>query len=126
MIEQFMSYVRPLEQELEDIDAMVSVPLSDNIAQLEDQVKRIASHYGRLTTILADAESYLDLAQREYLRPKGTGTDLDRTTQQVADCALFRKFRNRVQGLTKTVEMLVSLGQSILKFNAAERRMPAV
>ena len=119
----FADYFEIHINEIKHVQEILQVKLSDNPMRLEDQIKEAEAHYARMTSILAWAESYLDLAQRERLVPRDSDyTDVDRKIELDSACHRERRFRDIVSGLIRSIDTRVSLGQSLLKTYDAEKR----
>jgi len=84
---------------------------------LETDLGECVAWYERATSLLADANAYLDIAEDSRMEPKTKYiTDLDRETKLKSKCALERKIRDKIEGIVNAFDKRISLGQSILKY----------
>lgn len=72
------------KNELEEMEAMLNEPSSDQVAGLQRQIALLAGWQGRCASILADAESLLSFAENAVL--------MERTSEETD---LTRKIRMR-------------------------------
>lgn len=120
----FIDYFERHLDEIKRVQAILETKLSDNPSILEEQFREVEAHYGRLTSILAWANSYLDLAERERVLPAGSGyTVHDSEVHLAAACARERRFRDIVNGLCEAVKTRISVCQTLIKVMREERRM---
>ena len=96
--------------------------LPDTPEQLVGHLRKVESYYSNINGLLADANSFLDVTEGSALPPKGSGTELDRKTAQVAAVATQRGFRDRLEGIGKAINLRLMLGMSLLKQHESERR----
>lgn len=122
-VPKFEDYSKDHLPEIKQIQKILDTKLSDNSVTHDDQIREAEAHLGRMSSILAWADFYLDLAERRELVPRDPDyTDVDREIHLAAAVSLERRFRNVVKGLHKSAESRVSLGQSRMKSFQGERR----
>lgn len=122
----FEAFVLQHAPEITKVQRLLSVPLSDNPAVMNEQVREIEAWYGRMTSLLAFADGYLDAAEQTNLQPKSKDvTDIDRSTALAAAVARERRFRDIASGLCEAIRQRVILAQALMKANSAEGRMAA-
>lgn len=120
----FLEYFERHIDEIKRVQLLLETKLSEHPGLLEEQFREAESHYGRMTSILAWAESYLDLAERGRLVPRDADfTDMDREVEMKAACARERRFRDIVSGLCEAIKMRVSVCQTLLKGYREEKRI---
>lgn len=119
----FESYFTARIEEIKTVQKLLETKLSDSPVVLEGQIREIEAHYGRMTSILAWADSYLDLAERRELVSRDPDyTDVDREIHLAAAVSRERRFRDVVKSLAGSIETRISLGQSLLKSFHGEKR----
>ena len=115
-VPRFERYFEAHIQEIRTIQLLLEEKLSDSPAVLDDQIRKAEAWHGRLTSIEAWANSYLDLAERRELVPRDSDyTDVDREIHLEATVSRERRFRDVVTGLRKSIEQRISFGQSMMK-----------
>lgn len=120
----FVDFVLKIGSETAEVTDLLNDPLSDNPSKMDEQVRAVEAWYGRLTTHLAHANYYLDIAQRDTLKPKEPGkTDLDRQIESNAAVANERRLRDILTGMTEAVRQRVILAQALMKAHSQEGRM---
>ena len=108
--------------EIEMVQSILADRLSDNPSILAEQLSKAEAWHARATSLLADSNAYLDLAERAALADRNDhDTDLDRRTRQRAAVSQERRLRDILDGLCKSIETRLILGMSMLKRNAGER-----
>ena len=122
-VPSFESYFGGRIDEIKTVQKLLETKLSDSPVVLESQIREIEAHYGRMTSILAWADSYLDLAERRELVARDPDyTDVDREIHLAAAVSRERRFRDVVKALAGSIETRISLGQSLLKSFHGEKR----
>ncbi len=123
MIKDFKDWLIEDVGQLSTVKAFLRTPLSDNPTALQKQLASIEAWYGRATTLLADANSYLDNAIAiELLKIKQDDyVSLER--KAITDKAVSgeRRIRDIVQGYVEAIKQRISLGQSLLRMQYEER-----
>jgi len=118
----FNKFVQDNAEQMFEIEDILSAMLPDNPEQLTYQLRRAESFYSNVTRMLSDANGFLDVGEGAALPPKGSGTELDRKTAQVAAIAHVRAFRDRLDGVARAINLRLMLGMSLLKQHESERR----
>lgn len=122
-MEPFEVYFARHIDQVKRVQSILETKLSDNPAVFEDQFREAEAHYGSMTSVLAWADSYLDLSERRNLVPRHSDyTDVDREIHLAAACSRERRFRDVVKGLVRSLEQRVSVCQSIMKAYSNESR----
>jgi len=103
---------------LEKVVDELNNPLSDEPVALECQMRDIEGYYGYLQYLLAWADYWLDIMEREKLPDKEMGTALDREKELIGLVAEERKLRNLLRNVIKAVETRIGVCQSSLKFHS--------
>ena len=121
-VPSFETYFADHIPEIRRVQLLLETKLSDNPAIHDDQIREAEAHKGRLGSILAWADSYLDLAERRELVQRDSDyTDVDREIHLAAAVSRERRFRDVVKNLYSDLSGRVSLGQSRMKSFSAER-----
>lgn len=109
--------------EIKYVQGLLQEKLSDNPAQLIGDLQAIECWYGRMTKLLAGANSYLDYNTNAELPEKEKGiTDTDRKAIVEAAVHQERRLRDEMDGVVRAIELRISLGQSVIRANAGEAR----
>ena len=116
----FMSYQDKADEFLEEVEHRLSQALTDNPEDMVAQLREVESWYGVLTSFLADANAFLAVAEDNARPPKGSGSEDDRKAAARAAVAVQRAFRDRVDGLTKAVNLRLMFGMALMKANRDE------
>lgn len=114
-LSDFLDWFRSVEIEAASVRALFEEQLSDDPESLKDQLCRIEPHGSRVGKLLADANSFLDLAERKFLKPKRDLTELDREKSLAAEVAVYRRVRDVLENYDDKIERRINLGQSLLK-----------
>ena len=108
--------------EIAVVQAMLRAPLSDNPRSLVEQLTEAESWYGRVMTLLADANSYLDLAEQEQLGLIDKSlTVLERQTALAAAVFQERRLRDILEGLAEALKNRTMLGMNLRRQAVGER-----
>lgn len=122
-MESFEDYFARHIDQVKRVQQILETKLSDNPTVFEDQFREAEAHYGRMTSILAFADSYLDLSERRNLVSRDPDfTDEDRRVHLAAACHRERRFRDVLKGLVRALEQRTSCCQSIAKAYSHESR----
>lgn len=118
----FEAWLEENQMEIEQVQELLSDKMSDNPAVLYDQLVKIEAWHSRMTSLLADANAYLDLAERAALTQRSEReTDLDRKVRQTAAVVNERRLRDILDGVCESIRTRLMLGMSLRKQNAGER-----
>src|SRR3990167_2040220 len=110
------------QDEIEAGQDLLSEPLSDNTSLLSPQLAKIEAWHSRMTTLLADSEAYLDLAEHQELMSIDRDlTVLERDAILNAKVVHHRRLRNIIQGLVDSMKNKLILGMSLGKRNIGEQ-----
>lgn len=119
----FNSFVHNVEDSISEIEVVLGVMLPDSPEQLTVQLRKAEAWYAYANGILSDANGFLDVAESAALPARADGlTELDRKTAQTAAVAQIRAFRDRMEGISKAINVRLMLGMSLLKHHESERR----
>lgn len=115
----FASYFDAHHERIKTIQSIMETKLSSSPATLAAQLAEAERYHTKARSMLAWANSYLDLAERERLVPydRGSYTDTDRNIELAAACSRERRFRDVVEGLVEGIDRRISLGQSLLRYH---------
>ncbi|HNQ35563.1 MAG TPA: hypothetical protein PKN80_05810 [bacterium] len=112
----FPGFLRKVKPEITLVEGLLRQPLSEEPEGLIADLLKIEVWYARIQTILAFAEGYLDLAEREKLPTKETRTELDREKELASRVAAERLLRDRASGLVEALKTRIMLGQTLLNY----------
>lgn len=108
--------------EIDHVQNLLATNLSDAPAELALQLIEIEGWHGRMTTLLAEANSYLDLAERVALDERDESwTDLDRKVNLRAAVHEERRIRDVIDGIAEAIRLRLMLGMSLTKASTHER-----
>ena len=109
--------------EIETVQEMLSDKLSDNPALLCESLARAEAWNARISSLLADANAFLDLAERAALSDRNDDwTDLDRRVNLKATVVNERRMRDIIAGIGEALKNRLILGMSLRKQSAGERQ----
>lgn len=118
----FTQWLEDNQMEIEQVQEILSDKLSDNPTILYEQLAKVEAWHGRCTSLLADANAYLDLAERVALSGRSEReTDLDRKVRQNAAVVNERRIRDILDGICESIRTRLMLGMSLRRQNAGER-----
>jgi hypothetical protein len=117
---KFVDYFERHIEYIKEVQSLLSSPLSDSPVGMDQQAREAEAHSSRMASILAWADSYLDVAEHVQLRampPRDPRdwTDMDRDRALKAAVTRERRFRDVVRGLCESIERRVSYTQSRLR-----------
>lgn len=119
----FEDYVETKKGELSEVRQLLSEPLSENPAGLVQDLRKTAAWHSTLIETAAHADAFLDRAEAAFLKSAGEGKVIDREKRLAGMVANHRRFRNITTGWVKSIELRISLGQSMLNALLTERRL---
>jgi hypothetical protein len=120
--EPFAAWIEDVKVEVEKVQEILTERLSDNPHTLYEQLSKAEAWHGRMTSILADANAYLDRAEFRALLPRSEKiTDTDRKTHQANAVVNERRIRDIIEGLCKAIDTRLMLGMSLRKQNQGEK-----
>lgn len=109
--------------EVETVYGLLSEKLSDNPVELNEQLAKAEAWHARMTSLLADANTFLDLAEQAALAGRQEKlTDLDRKVNLAATVAQERRLRDKLDGICKSIDTRLMLGMSMVKRMSGERQ----
>lgn len=118
----FVNWFTNGKEDVETISEVLAQQLSDNPAELQAQLAVAEGWHGRMTTMLAWANSFLDLAEKAALAARTDEmTDLDRRVEMRAAVADERRARDILQGLCEGIKNRLILGMALMKAQSGER-----
>jgi len=124
---EFADWFGEIADEIDAVQGLLSERLSDDAVILTEQMSSIEAWHARMNTLLADANSYLDLAQhRELMTIDRELTVLERETILNAKVVTERRVRNILLGLSESIRNRMILGMSSRKQSAGERSHHAI
>ncbi|SRR5258708_39223143 len=120
----FNIWLEDIRDEIEIITQILSEKMSDNPVELYQQLVKAEVWNARISSLLAEANSFLDRAESTALKEvTGTGTDLDRRVNMRARVANERRVRDILLGLGESIRNRTILGMSLRRQNAGERTL---
>lgn len=109
-------------QDIAHIEQLLAQPLSDNPAELYEQLSEISEWQSTVLTLLADANSILDFAEQKSLMVRNPDwTDLDRKIHLRAAVRVERRARDILQGFADTIQAKQFLGMNFRRTAIGER-----
>lgn len=118
----FIEWRSGVTRDISHVQGLLMDELSDNPNELVRQLAEIEAWHGRMTTLLATATTYLDLAEQAALMGRDEDwTDLDRKIELKARTALERFVRDEIDGLVESIRTRLILGMSLNKMNHGEK-----
>lgn len=120
--EPFAVWIEDVAIEVEKVQEILSQRLSDNPHTLYEQLANAEAWHGRMTSLLADANAYLDRAEFKALIPRSEKiTDVDRKINQANAVVNERRIRDIIEGLCKAIDTRLMLGMSLRKQSQGEK-----
>jgi len=125
--EQFILWAGNHRTEAAVVRELLRKPLSDQPVELRGQLVQVEAWNARITSLLADAESYLSEAE-------------DREATAISDAKMSppekrlrmrcqtrheRRVRDTLQGMAQSLEHRMMLGMSLMKAHNSERMVAA-
>jgi len=115
-IQGFEYWVGKATAEMEHVAVLLRTSLSDEPEELICDLMKIESRYGRTGYLLAEANSWLDRAQRIWLPTKDRGTGFDRKIILDDDITTYRLMRDKIEAIHDAIKTRISLGQSLIAY----------
>ncbi|MCK9601653.1 MAG: hypothetical protein M0R06_21605 [Sphaerochaeta sp.] len=120
-MEQFETWAERHAPELKVVEGLLGRGLPDDAEGVWNALREIEAHYGRLQYLVAQADAYLDVAERRELnRVIRENTEklaaYEKEVNVKAAVSGERQFRDYVQGLLEAVKQRVMLGQSRMRY----------
>lgn len=102
---------------------LLSTPLPEEPARLDQMLREIDSHYAVVNCLYADAVSFYDRAKQAALvRRTQDTTDLDRDIIMRSNTSEERKAVIRLEGMVEALKSRLILGMALRKSYLAEGR----
>lgn len=121
-MESFEEWFESIRPEIDGIQKILNKPMGTDMSVLVDQLVQVECRHSRINVLLAEANTYLDLAERDRLPLKEEyDTVLDRKTELAARVVDERRVRNILQALSEAIKSRLILGMSMQKSYTAER-----
>ena len=103
---------------METMALLLRQPLSDQPAQLIQEMEEVEAWNARAEFLLAEANSWLDKLAPCYRPKRDEGTDFDRRIILDSHMAEAREIRDKINGLVSSIKQRLILGESILRHMA--------
>ena len=113
----FGAFARRVRPEIEFVEKLLRHQLSEEPEALVSDLRKAEVWYARLQTVLAFAETYLDLAEKEKLPSKENLTEMEREKVLAFRVAEERLLRDRLVNLLEALKTRILLGQTILNYH---------
>jgi hypothetical protein len=118
----FLKWVERSVEDLATVQDIMSQELSDAPAELQHQLTIIEAWHGRMTHMLAWANSFLDQAEQAALMVRHDDwTDLDRKTNLRAGVVEERRIRDILDGICEGIKNRLMLGMALMKAQTGEK-----
>jgi hypothetical protein len=114
--EEFEKFKKKIGPYLSETEKILGTALSDEPEELISDMKTIEAKNSYIGRLLAQAESYLDKATVVYMPDKEGLTEMERKAVLNADVSDYRKWRDRIESILKSIDTRLSVGQSILRY----------
>jgi len=115
--EPFEAWLLDNLQDILYVKKLLSETIKNDPEIIKESALNSEGWYGRMTELLADANKYLDIAESDNLISKSKElTDMDRQIKLAYKCAIQRSIRDKIEGLTKSLEQRISLCQSLISY----------
>lgn len=114
---KFTNWILSITKDFKTSFLEASRPLPSNPEELISVLTTVEAWNARIGEILAEANSYLDLASKLYMPSKSNGmTEFERKSNLDSEVALIREWRNKAENLTNAIKQKLILGESILRY----------
>ena len=118
----FADWKNFVETETAEPSFLLKSMLPDAPSELELELRKIEPWYGRLTTLLAQANSHLDKAEYDAASGRADSeTMLDKKIRVKAATSEQRELRDKVKGIVDAIDNRLRLGMSLMKANVKEK-----
>jgi len=116
--EEFIKFESSINSEIQAVGELLSESMSDDPEGLISDLKTIESWNGRIGSLLAEANSFLDRSKMA-LKPARSdeNTEFDRKCLLDGQTAPMRLLRDKLDSLSDAIKTRISLGQSILRYS---------
>lgn len=115
----FQAYFDKHEAVIRKAQALLATALSDELGEMDRQIREIEPYGNQMASIMAWADGYLDVEEHVKLveiGPRSSDfTDMDREKALAAAVVRQRRFRDVVEGIGKSVDRRISYAQSRLR-----------
>jgi len=112
----FEVWLEIAQEQIGSIQDLMDDPLADNAPMIIPQLTAIEAWNARANTLLAEANSYLDIAEYEGIMTISRDlVVMEREATLAAKVANERKLRDILQGLVDSIKNRLILGESIIK-----------
>jgi len=117
ILEDFVKWHEKVAPEIKDVLDLLATKLDKEPEGLINDLMVIETWNGRLQTLLAESNGYLDRAKGELIPDKDSGTELTRRIQLDAQVSPIRVVRDTLEGLCDSIKQRLILGESCLSFS---------
>ncbi len=125
-INEFVEWVKVSAKYLTSVKSILSNQIPEYEEEIINHVRLVEAHYARVGCLLAEVNGWLDSLTGETMEEVSaselkTVREREIKTEQIMSS--IRATRNKLQTLLDAIELRVTLSQSILKQQRAERRL---
>lgn len=120
--EVFLRFRQEHAEEILAVKRFIVEPLPDNAVEVNDRMRMVPAHMGRLAELVSWSVSFHKTARAVYIKPKSKEvTELEREVHLESDTAEYRRFRETLEGYADALETLFKACQSYLATARQER-----
>ncbi len=121
--EQFKAYRKEVWPEVQVVDKLLAIKLSDEPSTMSNQVDTVETLFHRFTFILADADEILSNIKKEKIPQildalKTLNLKINEYNKKIfleSACSEVQKFRDKIKGTIDSIAKRITLGQSKMK-----------
>lgn len=126
MWDEFVAWNNSIKTEMTEVSRLLSLRLSDEPAELIRDLEEIEVWNGRVGSLLAQADSWLDRYTFIAMPSREDGKlEADRRAQLDSETAPIRLLRDTLEHFSDSIRQRLILGESILSYQKiyAEKRI---
>ncbi len=112
----FKEWLPSISEEIVKMETEIRNPLSDDGNQIANSLILIESYLGRAIHLLAEANYYLDIAEKQAIMLIDSDLKvLEKEVTLKSECARERKIRDILRGMVKAIETKITVSMSLMK-----------
>lgn len=118
MLQEFVDWNQKIQVDLIEVSKLLAEPLSDAPEQLIRDLRDVEVWNGRVGSLLAQADSWLDRYSHFVMPSKENRTEMDRKALLESETSPIRVVRDTILHFQESIKTRITLGQSILRYEA--------
>lgn len=122
----FEEWAKIVAGQIEQVTELLSIPLSDNPAELYSQLAAIEPYGSRISTLLAEAGRYLTTSEAIAFNDMGEAKETERKVRLKAATMNQQYIHDVLNGISRAIRSRVMLGANLRKSNVGESNKYAV